>query len=706
MVLPQGYDERVYAGVLGKIIGVYLGRPFEGWTYEAISERLGEIRHYVHDRLGVPLVVTDDDLSGTFTFVRALQDHGCRRDLTSQEIGQTWLNGIVEGLTTLWWGGMGNSTEHTAYLRLRSGVPAPASGSRRLNGTVVSEQIGAQIFIDGWGMVAPGDLELAAELAGRAARVSHDGEAVFAAQVIAAMEAGAFLERDVDRLLDGALGLIPADSLLRRMIDDVRTWHAADGDWRRTRERIQERYGYDRYGGNCHVIPNHALVQMALLYGRDDFDRALTIVNTSGWDTDCNSGNVGCLMGLRLGLEGLGQGADWRGPVRDRLFVVSADGGRAITDAVREAEELAASGRALAGVAPWHPKGGARFHFDMPGAVQGFAPDPETGSLEVRNVANHSRAGRRSLALGHHAMAGEGPSRVLTPTFIPPEALGMQGYPLVACPTLYAGQTVRAQVQADAANAASVACRLVLRCYGAEQRLEPLGGPVTLLEPGHRATLDWRVPETGGQPVASVGLELDADTDARVYLDWLTWDGSPEVVWDQPPGGGQMWLRAWVPAVDHWNRSWLPGMAFTLVHNRGTGLAIQGTRAWRDYGVEAEVRPHLVASGGLAARVQGLERYYALLLVPGSRVRLIKVRHGSAVLAEASLDWELDQTHRLALEVDGARLRGWVDGNLLLDVLDGDRPLESGAVALVVEEGRLDVGAVHVRPARAQDPAL
>ena len=35
--LPDDYAERVYAGVLGKVIGVYLGRPFEGWTYERIQ---------------------------------------------------------------------------------------------------------------------------------------------------------------------------------------------------------------------------------------------------------------------------------------------------------------------------------------------------------------------------------------------------------------------------------------------------------------------------------------------------------------------------------------------------------------------------------------------------------------------------------------------------------------------------------------------
>ena len=30
MLLDKIYEEKVYAGILGKIIGVYLGRPFEG----------------------------------------------------------------------------------------------------------------------------------------------------------------------------------------------------------------------------------------------------------------------------------------------------------------------------------------------------------------------------------------------------------------------------------------------------------------------------------------------------------------------------------------------------------------------------------------------------------------------------------------------------------------------------------------------------
>src|SRR5271165_812850 len=213
MSIPIDYLERVYAGILGKIIGVYLGRPFEGWTYQRIMRELGPIQYYVNERLGKPLVVTDDDISGTFTFMRALSDFGNSADLTAAQIGQTWLNYIIENRTILWWGGFGNSTEHTAFLRLKQGIPAPRSGSIALNGKTVAEQIGAQIFIDSWAMVAPGNPVLAFELAGKAASVSHDGEAVLAAQFLAVMESQAFVEPDFNALFELGLSFVPPASL-------------------------------------------------------------------------------------------------------------------------------------------------------------------------------------------------------------------------------------------------------------------------------------------------------------------------------------------------------------------------------------------------------------------------------------------------------------------------------------------------------------
>jgi ADP-ribosylglycohydrolase len=702
MPLTQDYLERVYAGVLGKIIGVYLGRPFEGWTYERIMAELGEIWYYVHEQRNVPLIVTDDDISGTFTFVRALADYGHSRDLTPQQIAQTWLNYIIEGRTILWWGGLGMSTEHTAYIRLKSGVSAPESGSMALNSAVVAEQIGAQIFIDGWGMVAPGDPALAADLARRAGSVSHDGEAIYGAQVVAAMEAQAFVEPDINRLIDCGVSFIPKDSIIYRMIEDIREWHAREEDWRKTREQIAEEYGYHRYGGNCHIVPNHALIIHALLHGEGDFQRSLMIINTSGWDTDCNSGNVGCLLGIKLGLEGIDVGPDWRGPVADRMYLSTADGGRAITDAAAEAYRVTNIGQALAGLDPVTPKQGARFHFEVQGAVQGFQAERSARvcqTVALENALGHSLQGERSLAIRYRHVAPGTPARVATDTFIPPESVDMPGYGLIASPTLYSGQTVRARITADDGNHGAATCRLFVAVYDAKDELTLAYGPEAALGAGAEWDLEWPVPDTDGHPIARIGFEIAAEQSVKgsLYLDYLTWDGSPDVVLGKPESGGNMWRRAWVNGVDHFEPWWQ--VPYNLAQDYGTGLLIQGTREWGDYLVSAPVRPHLVTSVGIGARVQGMRRYYALLLGNGNKIRLVKALDGTRVLAEADFPWQMDVTYNLALGVIGNRLEASVDGRRLFRVEDSHQPLLEGGVALMVEEGLMESTRVRVQPA-------
>ncbi|HEX6499050.1 MAG TPA: ADP-ribosylglycohydrolase family protein [Micromonosporaceae bacterium] len=660
-VVPVDYEERVYAGVLGKVIAVYLGRPFEGWRYDRIMAELGEIRYFVNDRTDVALknhllVVTDDDISGTFVFPRALRDTGL--DPTSAEVGEAWLNYIVEERCVLWWGGLGNSTEHTAYLRMKAGVVPPESGSIARNGTVVAEQVGAQIFVEGFAMTCPGDMVAAADLAERSARVSHDGEAIHAARVVAGLVAGAFTETDMDKLLDRATDLIPADCLIRRVIDDVRGW-ARDGDWHATRARIDEKYGYHKYGGNCHVVPNHAVVIAALAHSGGDFATAMTVVNTSGWDTDSNAGNVGAICGVFGGLAGLDagrdRGVDWRGPVADRMYLPTADGGETVTDAAREALRLAALGRRRYGGQPVLPA--ERFHFTLPGSVQGF-----TGDVPV-----HNPGGRLAI---------EGAGTVLTPTFIPPEARDMPIYGLVASPTLYPGQTVRARVTGDAT------VRLVVQVYGGDDEPHTVAGP-----PSPTGDLSWRVPDLGGQPVVAVGLR----TDGPVELHHLTWDGAPDVTLTRPADGGTMWRRAWVPAVDRFDERWPE--PFRIVQNRGTGLLVTGSREWRDYEVSADVTPHLAEAVGLATRVQGLRRYYALELAGRDEVRLVR---GDVVLARRPYRWEFGRTYTLALRAVGTHLRASLDGEVLFDIEDA--ALDCGGVALLVTEGRTATQTVRVTP--------
>ncbi|MFR2852526.1 ADP-ribosylglycohydrolase family protein [Hungatella sp.] len=320
------YREQIYAGVLGKIIGVYLGRPVEGWSYDKIRETFDEVKYYVHEKVGVPLIVADDDISGTFAFFRALEDNGYDRELPAKAFGDTWLNYIIENRTILWWGGLGRSTEHTAYLNLKNGMDAPESGAVRTNGTTLAEQIGAQIFIDAIAMACPDDPELAVSLVRKAASVSHDGIAVEAACHLAALEAMAFTEKDVNVLLDRA-GAYVQNRVLKDMIGDVRDICGRESDWRKVRDYLDPKYGYEVFPGCCHMIPNHAMVIAAILLGGDDFQKSISIASSAAWDTDCNAGNVGAFNGIRLGLDGINAGADFRTPVADLMYVVTSDVG-------------------------------------------------------------------------------------------------------------------------------------------------------------------------------------------------------------------------------------------------------------------------------------------------------------------------------------------------------------------------------------------
>lgn len=275
----------------------------------------------------------------------------------------------------------------------------------------------------------------------------------------------------------------------------------------------------------------------------------------------------------------------------------------------------------------------------------------------------------------------------------------MPGYALLASPTLHPGQTMRALLKADEANAAAISCQLYLRFYGTNDQLERSYGPQILLAPGERHELYWQIGDLGGAPIAEIGVELSASqrSDGTVYLDELDWGGAPNVVLRRPAAGGTMWRRAWVDAVDQFG-SWWPE-AYRLVQNEGTGLLMQGSRNWTDYQVKAAITPHLAKACGIAARVQGLKRYYVLQLASNQSLQLVKMLDGETVLAEVPLRWEFGRTYELRLEVVGDHIRGWLDGRLLIDLYDRNNPLKDGGIALVCTEGRIATEQVEVQPA-------
>jgi hypothetical protein len=555
-------------------------------------------------------------------------------------------------------------------------------------------------------MGSPGNPDQAAYLAEQAARVSHDGEAVHAAKLLAAMEAQAFVESDAQKLLDVGLGFVPKDALIRRVVEDVRAWHAGDNgqDWHRTRALIAERYGYDKFPGNCHVIPNHALIILATLYGGNSFQDTMRIVNTAGWDTDCNAGNVGCLFGIRTGLAGIDAGPDFRTPIADRMYVSTADGGGSITDAVIEAQSLIATGHILAGSSRnVAAKNGARFNFNFPGSLQGFAAKTDAPAylhqVEVENVPGHSRDGERSLAVNFRRLAPGRVARIATPTFFDRDVFTMPIYQLLACPTLYSGQIVECRLEADS-NGKHVAVRLYASVYDERDELEQIYDDRHELLSGSEAVLTWRVPDTGGYPIFEVGLEIEtrdqSSVDGVVYVDYLTWSGAPRTVFRRPDDNlSTMWKHAWVNNVSQFQTRW---EGLRVSNSVGMGFIAQGSRDWKDYRVKSEITPLLAEAWGLAARIQGRERYYAVMFdkIDGGRAKLIKRVHDETVLASGCFSWQVDQKYVVELQVEDNEILAFVDGRKILEFTDTQFALAGGGVGLVVDTGSISTQAVHV----------
>jgi hypothetical protein len=155
-----------------------------------------------------------------------------------------------------------------------------------------------------------------------------------------------------------------------------------------------------------------------------------------------------------------------------------------------------------------------------------------------------------------------------------------------------------------------------------------------------------------------------------------------------------MWRRAWINAVDHVGTRW--ASAFHLSQNRGTGLFIQGSRDWQNYRVESVILSDPAKSFGLAARVQGLTRYYALLLSPNQVLRLIRNYDGTEILAEVPYNWTWSEQYHFKLEVTGNKIIGSLNGTELIRYEDDKSPLLDGGIALVCEEGLIMADEVKV----------
>lgn len=348
----DGYDDRLLGAWTGRAAGCLLGKPVEKIPRAGIREILTSqgrwpLSHYftaqglpddvaarwpwnrrsaptslVENIDGMPV---DDDLEYPMLGLAVLEQQG--HDFTTGDVADAWLANLP--------GGRVFTAERVAYRNLLLGLDPPATALRH---NPFREWIGAFIRADVHGWTHPGDPATAAAQAGKDARLSHVRTGVYGARSVAAMCATAVAGSGLDDVLAAGLAAVPSESRYAEALAFGVEVGRTERDDEAALDALHDRYGHLHW---VHTLNNAALAGYALAASEGDFERAVCLAVTGGWDTDSVGATVGSVTGALAGAAALPE--RWTAPLRNRV-ASSLPGfdGIALDDLARRTAEVAA----------------------------------------------------------------------------------------------------------------------------------------------------------------------------------------------------------------------------------------------------------------------------------------------------------------------------------------------------------------------------
>ncbi|TKC16805.1 ADP-ribosylglycohydrolase family protein [Robertmurraya kyonggiensis] len=675
MAIPNVYLQKVYAGFLGMNAGIRLGAPVEPteWTPEMIHEVYGEVNGYLKDN---KIFSADDDANGPVFFLRALLDDAVNRDLEPQDVAKAWLNYSREGIGMFWWGGDGISTEHTAYLNLLRGIPAPQSGSAETNGLIMAEQIGGQIFIDTWGWLWPDDPTKAADYAEIAASVSHDKNGLYGARFIAACIASAFSTDNISDIIERGLAEIPADSTYAKVVRAVqKVYEKHPDDFWKCRDYLEKEWGYDKYPGVCHIIPNAGVCVLALYYGKGDLARTIEIATACGWDTDCNAGNVGSIVGTMVGIEGIPE--KYREPINDTIVTSSVSGYLNILDIPTFVKSLALLGYRLAEeVAPeWltnsYKEEDVYFDFILPGSTHGFQTSlPFKNILKANDELGFQTPGKLEIFIDR--MYEGDKSRVYYQTFYRREEFNDEKYKPTFAPKAYSGQTVSMKLFLEKYQGSEVYVTPYIRNTFTKEIVEVQEYQLELKEQEWQ-TLEFVIPDTNGSFADEVGFVIESPSTlterlfGKLFVDEFHIYGS--ATYDIDFSKQAVEFLSVTPFAHHRGKWNLENGKMVAECDKDCA-SFTGHYYMRDGVIRAALTPTQGTHHALVFRAQGTQRYYQAGFSGVGNVSLELRDFGLKPLITVEYEWELGRNYEFEVEVRGPKIVFSINGEKVFTHVD------------------------------------
>lgn len=313
----------------GRACGCLLGKPVEGIRSEEFIPLLKETGNYPMHRYILSTDITDevcshykfflrnksygdntdgmpvdDDTNYTVLAQRIVDESG--RWFEAEDVGAAWLKylSILSCFTA----------ERIAYVNIINCIEPPATAMYK---NVCREWIGAQIRGDYFGYINPGNPEAAAEMAYNDATLSHVKNGVYGEMFVAAMISCAAVTDNIDDIILGGLAQIPASSRLHEAVMKIYNGYKNGVTLDECFRIIHSDYDEHTDHGWCHTISNAMIVVAGLLYGEGDFGKSICTAVGMAFDTDCNGATVGSIMGMRNGIDCIGE--EWIKPINGKI---------------------------------------------------------------------------------------------------------------------------------------------------------------------------------------------------------------------------------------------------------------------------------------------------------------------------------------------------------------------------------------------------
>jgi len=279
--------DKIRGGMLGMMIGNMNGWPYEFKCYG----KYGDVKTYIP---ALPEgAQTDDDTDFEWVYIYNMQKTR-NAYLPYNDISTYWKNSINDGIWC--------ANRYARYL-MDLGIQPPMTGSVVLN-PWAEFNVSGQFISESFGLVAPAMPQTAAKIGLHYTKVAIDNEPAQTTQLFTTMISTAFVESDINKIVDAGVASLDTKSMLISVIADVRKWHSQNPDNpTETLRLIHEKYVLDDElvrNQNGSVL-NTAVIIASFLYGNGNFSETIRHSMNFGYDADCNAATLGTLMGTIYG---------------------------------------------------------------------------------------------------------------------------------------------------------------------------------------------------------------------------------------------------------------------------------------------------------------------------------------------------------------------------------------------------------------------